>query len=229
MVQKLLCQWELKLPRQIKKPKPSTIKEYLVALGDRANLVAEIKSQGNNRPVEPLDILYTDYTRLAYCRGEKHAWLMTIIDHTSKTALGWAVGLSTDTQTALAALDKAEQAATKLETNLTGSIVHHDQGSTYTGYAWIHRVLLVNRAQISYALHGAKDNPEMESFHSRFKPENKSLFLDCLTLGELTAVVKQRLIYYNTQRRHSSIGNQKPFEYLKNYLAHRAGKRTKRG
>lgn len=222
-VQRLLSEWELKLPRQIKKPKPGAIKQYLVALGEKANLVAEIRSQrqkhgSQSRPIEPLDILYTDFTRLTYCGGEKHAWLMTILDHTSKTALGWSLDHHTGTQMALSALRIAGAAVKRLSTTLAGSIIHHDQDPVYTGYGWIHAVLLVHRMQLSYALHGAKDNPEMESFHSRFKPENKSLFLDCQTLGELTAVVKDRLIYYNTQRRHSSIGNQRPFEYLKNYI-----------
>ncbi|MDZ7586130.1 MAG: IS3 family transposase [Patescibacteria group bacterium] len=227
LVQKLLNQWDLKLERQIKKPKPSVIKQYIVALGNRVNLVALVKDKGES--IKSLDILYTDFTRLTYCQGQKHAWLMTILDHTSKTALGWAVGPTTGTQMALAALTQVKKTVIRLGTDLAGSIIHHDQDPVYTGYDWIHRVLLTNQAQISYALRGAKDNPEIESFHSRFKPENKSLLLDCQTLGELTAVVNERLIYYNTQRRHSSIGNKKPFEYLKNSLAHRAGKRTKRG
>jgi len=54
----------------------------------------------------------------------------------------------------------------------------------------------------------------MEAFPSRFKTENRSLFLDALTLADLERVVARRLRYYNGRRRHSSLGNQAPRRYL---------------
>jgi transposase InsO family protein len=60
--------------------------------------------------------------------------------------------------------------------------------------------------RVSYALRGAKDNPEMESFRGRFKTEGHSLFLGARSLAELITVVDERMRYYNTERRHSSIG-----------------------
>lgn len=60
--------------------------------------------------------------------------------------------------------------------------------------------------RLSYALNGAKDNPEMESFNGRFKPEGHSLFLDAHDIAELRTVVAERMQYYNSERRHSSIG-----------------------
>ena len=67
---------------------------------------------------------------------------------------------------------------------------------------------------MAYALNGARDNPEMEGFNSRFKTENRSLFLDARTLHELEAVVAERMAYYNRERRHSSIGYRAPASYL---------------
>ena len=95
-----------------------------------------------------------------------------------------------------------------------GMIVHHDQDPVYTGYAWTGRLLLGDGVRLSYALHGARDNPEMEAFFSRFKEENQSLFLDAQTLPELCAVVSGRMAYYNARRRHSSIGYIAPLRYL---------------
>jgi transposase InsO family protein len=63
---------------------------------------------------------------------------------------------------------------------------------------------------VSYALNGARDNPEMEGFNSRFKNENRSLFLDAQTLDQLRAVVTERMAYYNRERRHSSIAYRAP-------------------
>jgi transposase InsO family protein len=54
----------------------------------------------------------------------------------------------------------------------------------------------------------------MESFHGRFKTEGHSLFLEAQTFGELRGVVGQQMCYYNTQRRHSSIGYLPPVTYI---------------
>jgi transposase InsO family protein len=55
----------------------------------------------------------------------------------------------------------------------------------------------------------------MESFNGRFKGEGHSLFLETQSLGELVTVVDERMRYYNTERRHSSIGCVPPLTYIK--------------
>jgi hypothetical protein len=50
---------------------------------------------------------------------------------------------------------------------LQGLIVHHDQDAVFTGYVWTARLLLKDHVRVSYALRGARDNTEMESFNSR--------------------------------------------------------------
>ncbi len=54
----------------------------------------------------------------------------------------------------------------------------------------------------------------MESFHGRFKEENFSLFLDAEVHGELETVVAKRILYYNGERRHSTLGNRSPLAVL---------------
>ena len=98
--------------------------------------------------------------------------------------------------------------------DLKGVIVHHDKDSVYTSYAWLQRVLLDEKGRLSYAEHGAKDNPWIESFWGRFKAENAELFLACETLVELTSVVEDRLVYYNEAHRHSSLDYKPPMEVL---------------
>ena len=68
--------------------------------------------------------------------------------------------------------------------------------------------------RLSYALGGAKDNPQMESFFSRFKSEGHSLFLDAQSLHELVEVVDQRMQYYNLERLHSGIGYRSPLDFI---------------
>ncbi len=54
----------------------------------------------------------------------------------------------------------------------------------------------------------------MESFNGHFKNESLSLFLGARTLDELVAVMDERMRYYNTERRHSSIGYLAPVVYI---------------
>ena len=92
--------------------------------------------------------------------------------------------------------------------------MHHDKDSIYTSYAWLRRVLLEENGRLSYAEHGAKDNPWIESFWGRFKTENEDLLLACETLAEVETVVDDRLVYYNEARRHSSLDYKRPMEVL---------------
>ena len=97
----------------------------------------------------------------------------------------------------------------------TEMIVYHNQDSVYTSYEWTSQLLLKDKLWLSYALRGAKDNPEMESCNRRFKSEVHSLFLEAQGLAELITVVDERMQYYNTERRHSSIGYVPPLMYIK--------------
>ncbi len=92
-------------------------------------------------------------------------------------------------------------------------IVHHDQDPVFVGYGWTSRLLLDAGVRILYSLRGAKGNPEMEAFFSRFKAENRGLLLDYQTLDELTVIVAARIDYYNRDRRHSTIGYMAPVSY----------------
>lgn len=93
-------------------------------------------------------------------------------------------------------------------------ILHRDRDPVYTGYGWTARLLLEDGGRLSYTLNGARDNPQMEAFISRFKAENRSLLLDAQDLAELAEVVDQRMWYYNSERRHSRIGYMSPLAYI---------------
>ena len=177
--------------------------------GGRANLVAQRAEMGL------FQVLYTDFTELVYADGGRKAVLIPIIGHTSKMAYGWAVGESANSSLAGRAWARAKETFRELEIAYVGMIMHHDRDSVFTGYDWTAQLLLEDGLRLSYALRGAKDNPEMEAFNSRFKGEGHSLFLAAPTFAALTAVVDQRMHYYNTERRHSSIGYQPPLTYIR--------------
>lgn len=219
VVLRLIRNHKLQLIRKVKKPKPSFITKTLVALGDKMNLVGLILAEG--RTIDLFEVCYTDFTELIYGCGKSRAQLMPIIEHVSKISLGWAVGNTANTKVALEAWNMAVKKTKDLGFSTEGLITHHDRDPVYTGYEWLGQLLLVDKALVSYALRGFKDNPEMESFNGHFKGENRDLFWECQTLEELRRVVNEQMVYYNTKRRHSSIGNIAPLAYLKNWQKHR--------
>ncbi len=209
VVQRLNQMWDLRLLRTTRPPKPSRLRQVIAQAGDRANLVAQLET------IDLFAVVYTDFTELLYADGSRKAYLMPMVGHTCKFVFGWAVGQRANTQLALAAWGKAKETFQTFGLDYTGLIVHHDQDSVYTGYAWTGQLLLKDQVRLSYALDGAKDNPEMESFNGRFKTENQSLFLEAQTLSQLQDVVKDRTNYYNTSRRHSSLGYLSPLAFIK--------------
>ena len=161
----------------------------------------------------PFEVCYIDFSELVYATGK--AQLISLVDHVTKVVLGWALDERAITDLALTAWRKAKTTLGSLGYPLGGLIVHHDRDPVFTSYAWLDRLLRNDGVRVSYALNGAKDNPEMESFFGRFKTENRSLIQDAQTLEELSQIVEKRIRYYNRERRHSSLGNQAPLVYAK--------------
>ena len=139
---------------------------------------------------------------------------MALIDHATKWVVGWAVGHRPNTELALEAL--AMVAATLADVGLTleGRIIHHDQDTVYTGYRWLRAVLITHRARISFSENGAKGNTMMESFNSRFKGENNSLFYEEENIWELGRLIAKQMEYHNGRRRHSTLGYTAPIDYI---------------
>jgi transposase InsO family protein len=208
VVQRLLQVWDLRLARSVRPPKPSGIRQAIAAGGERANVVAQLEH------IELFEVAYTDFTELVYADGQRKAQLLPIVDHVCKMAYGWAVGEHDDTELALRAWQRAKQTFQQLDIPYAGMIVHHDQDAVFTSYEWARQLIVEDGVRLSFTLRGFKDNPEMESFNGRFKEENRSLLLEAQTLAELVDVVDQRMDYYNTERRHSSIGYVSPVAYI---------------
>jgi putative transposase len=213
VVQRLHRVWDLRLLRSTRRPRPSKVRQVIVEAGERANLVTQLEEIGL------FQVAYTDFTELPYADGKCKAHLVPIIGHVSKLAYGWALGEGPDAATALRAWQRAKQTFQQLAIPYEGMIVHQDQGSAFISYAWTGQLLLKDGVRLSYTLQGFKDNPEMESFIGHFKEEGRSLFLDAQSLAELTTVVDRRMAYYNTDRRHSSIGYVPPLTYIQQVCA----------
>lgn len=209
VVQRLLRTADLRLIRAVRRPQPSRIRQIIREVGDRANIVAQMDEIGL------FEVLYTDFTEIRYANGARKAHLIPILGHTSKVVYGWALGDGPTTEVALQAWEQAKGGLQTLGISPRGMIMHHDRGSAFISDRWTYRLLKVDKLRLSYALRGAKDNPWMESFNSRFKEEGHSLFLEAQDLAELVQVIDRRMTYYNTDRRHSTLGYVAPMVFIR--------------
>jgi len=209
VVRRLHRLWDLALLRATRAPKPSPIRQVIDLAGDRANLVARLEE------IEPFAVSYTDFTEIPYANGQRKAYFMPLIGHRSKMVYGWAVSQSANRATALTAWERAKDTWRAEGIDWQGMIVHHDQDPVYTSYAWTSQLLQQDRARLSYALNGARDNPAMESFFGRFKSEGHSRFLAADDLEQLAQIVAERVDYYNRSRRHSSLGYLTPLASMR--------------
>lgn len=78
--------------------------------------------------------------------------------------------------------------------------------------------MIEDGVEASFSEQGARGNPWIESLWGRMKVEAETLIHQAGTLDELKSIIDQRFEYYNRRRRHSSIGYEKPEEYVKEKL-----------
>jgi putative transposase len=145
-------------------------------------------------------------------RSKAH-W-MPIIDHCSKVIVGHALGESANTELALDAWEKAKFMLRRFCQKIEDIIIHHDQDGVYIGYRWLYQVAVKDKVRISYSEDGAKGNVYSESFIGRFKSENRLLSWEQDDFEALEEVIQVRVRYFNRVRRHSTLGNKSPLEYI---------------
>ena len=160
----------------------------------------------------------TDFTEIHDAYGTKKAWWMALLDISSRWVGGWEVGPSRNRALALASLNDLAEGMQGYNRDLEGVVIHHDQDSVDTSYAWLEEALIERKAQVSFSEHGAKDNPWIESFWGRFKTENAGLCWEATTLDELRGVLEQQIAHYNTERRHSGLDYRRPEEALTRFI-----------
>lgn len=219
VVQRLMQEEELTLIRTAGKPPENPFRQILLRLGDKMNLYAPLVAQAESgeREVGVFTVFTTDFTELVYAQGNRKLQLIPVIDYASKYCAGFALGLTCTSELAIQALTNAAETVKRFGLSLDQAIMHHDRGGAFVSFEWVCAVLLVHTMKLSYALRGCKDNPAHESFNGRFKKENQDLFWECQTETELIRVVTNRIQYYNEERRHSSVGNMSPIDYIKKH------------
>ena len=137
-------------------------------------------------------------------------YLATVMDLFSRRIVGWEVSDRNDGDLVRAALYKAAQTRQGFLNEYL--IVHSDRGSTYAGKK--HRDLIedLGLKQSMSALGNCYDNAAMESFYGRYKTSSvgKHVFADFEALR--ANVFEYIECYYNTYRKHSSLGYKTPMQ-----------------
>jgi putative transposase len=153
----------------------------------------------------PNQVWVGDATEL-YVPGGK-IYLVSILDLFSRMLVGWAVSAVNDRHLAMRALETA----VKRRCPNAGLLHHTDRGSPYASEDY-QRQLTLHGIKCSMSRRGnCIDNAAMESWHSTLKAELGERF-------ESHSEAKQKLfdyieVFYNQQRRHSTLGYLSPAEY----------------
>jgi len=155
-----------------------------------ANLIKDLK------PVRPGQIWVSDFTYLRY--QERFIYLATIMDLFTREIVGWNVSRFHNGELVLGALEMA------LKTHQPPVYLHSDQGSEYESQEY---TAMAEKLGIKISMSQKSspwENAYQESFYSQFKLElgRTNRFG---SLGELVEEISQQLVYYNTERIHTSL------------------------
>lgn len=143
----------------------------------------------------------TDITYLRIERGR--AYLVALIDWHSRYVLAWRLSNTMDTTFCVEALTEA------LEQHGTPEIFNTDQGSQFTGAAFIE---VLNHHHIRISMDGkgrALDNMFIERLWRSLKYEEVYL-KHYQSLREAQAELSVYFRFYNTDRPHQSLNNRTP-------------------
>lgn len=176
---------------------------YVSSVGGR---VAENYLKRDFHATTPNQKWVTDVTQ--YRVGDAWLYLSAIKDLFNNEIVAYQMGLRNDNELVLQTFRKAFE-KTK---DVSGLIVHSDQGFQYTSHAY-HDMLPKVGAQISMSRRGnCYDNASMESFFSHLKAEGLYPY-DIRSLDEAQRRIEEYIRFYNQGRPQRKINKLTPVEY----------------
>lgn len=171
-------------------------------------IVAPNLLQRDFHAVRPNQKWVTDITYIQY--GSSTLYLSTIMDLFNNQIVAYK--LYTHQQTSLV-IDTLHEALQR-RGNPRGVIVHSDQGSVYTSYAYQHQIKEKNVVSSMSRRGNCWDNAVIECFHSNLKSEEfQHVKFNSLSLGEVRERVDKFMKYYNEERIQEKLGYHTPIEF----------------
>lgn len=137
-------------------------------------------------------------------------YLATVMDLYSRRIIGWSVSTRRTSSLTKGAIEMA----IRQRNPKPGTLFHSDQGIEYAAHSF--RALLNNHdIERSMSRQGnCYDNAYIESFFHSLKTE-MVYFKNFKSAVEAVAHIMDYISFYNTKRRHSSLGYQAPVDYEK--------------
>jgi putative transposase len=165
------------------------------------------------QPSGPGQIYVSDITYVATRDG--WLYLAVVMDLFSRKIAGWALADHMETRLVTGALDRA----TSVIPPSAAALFHSDRGCQYTSKSMRKRLALLGITPSMSAKGYCYDNAKSESFFATIKRE--AFPEDCCfdTKSEARRAIFDYLeTFYNRRRRHSSLGNISPEEFLKRHF-----------
>ncbi|WP_164545423.1 IS3 family transposase [Paenibacillus albus] len=153
----------------------------------------------------------TDVTQFRV--GDTWLYLSAIKDLCQKSVVAYNMSLRNDNELVLQTFSKAFDT----EKDVTGLIVHSDQGSQYTSYDY-HDMLPKVGARISMSSRGdCYDNASMESFFSHLKTEALYPY-DIRSIEDAQSRIEEYIYFYNNHRPQRKLNKLSPENYRRQLI-----------
>ena len=154
---------------------------------------------------KPFEKLVTDITYLPF--GQSMMYLSSILDVYNGEIVSQTIGFKQDTAFVLDTLNQLPDLP-------EGCLLHSDQGSVYTSYAY-QQAVKEKGITMSISRKGTPvDNSPIETFHSSLKSE--TFYLDQIyrtTNANMIRIVEDYINYYNNIRIQTKLNSQSPVQY----------------
>jgi putative transposase len=140
---------------------------------------------------------------------EGKVYCAVVLDVFSRRVVGWAIDATQTASLVTNALGMAiEQRAPS-----TGTVIHSDQGTQFTSWAFTQRAIDSGLVPSMGSIGDCYDNAVIESFWSRMQVEllDRQRWRTRIELAN--AIFEYLEIFHNRQRRHSSLGMLTPIQF----------------
>jgi putative transposase len=179
-------------------------------LGYNANLLADRRAPGGINEVWVVDITYIPLeTRTS---SGRFGYLSLIMDLYSRRIVGWSYGSTMDEDLVLGSLRRAIR-----ERQPGAGLIHHgDRGGQYASRKYRDVLRRSGMRQSMSAAGNCYDNAFMESCFGSVKTELE--LVEYRNSAEALRELSSYINYYNTERRHSSLGYVSPAQFERRNL-----------
>jgi putative transposase len=147
--------------------------------------------------------------------GEGWLYLAVVLDAFSRRVVGWSMADHLRTELVLDALDMAIA-----QRNPTAGLVHHrDHGCQYTSFAFRRRLAASELVASIGTVGDALDNAVAESFFAMLECELFNRYPWPTRAGLRTAIFDFVEVFYNRERRHSTLNYHPPAAYEQHHTS----------